>query len=421
METPRTVALEPRTEFRFETDDGASLSITLVAGAAEVFGAEMVINRSYSFTDAQQAVFTWRGCTLDVLGPCGHSYVASETPMESYLQLHTELEERRARAKAQGTDGPRVLVTGPKETGKSSLCRLLANYRVRHGGSATLVDLDVGQGGLTPPGCVAAVPLERPLDIEGSTEDLAPIAYWLGHLSAAEHAGQFRHATGALAQSTAERLGADAAARSGGLIINTSGWVDGPGYESLLQQIGQFRADVLVVIGDDRLHSQLSVYVTAPSEPPRVVRKLSKSGGVISRSVAARSAAFSSCVREYFYGVAGDLCPHSTIHAFDSLQVSMISVPLQAPMSALPIGAKLPQDQLAASRVGAAQWPALMHSILAVVFSESAKCDDLLRACVAGYVYVTHVDMDKQQVTLLAPSPLQMPTAWLLAGSVKWI
>jgi len=50
----RTVALEPRTEFRFETDDGASLSITLVAGAAEVFGAEMVINRSYSFTDAQQ-------------------------------------------------------------------------------------------------------------------------------------------------------------------------------------------------------------------------------------------------------------------------------------------------------------------------------------------------------------------------------
>lgn len=88
------------------------------------------------------------------------------------------------------------------------------------------------------------------------------------------------------------------------------------------QQIGQFRADVLVVIGDDRLHSQLSVYVTAPSEPPRVVRKLSKSGGVISRSVAARSAAFSSCVREYFYGVAGDLCPHSTIHAFDSLQAA---------------------------------------------------------------------------------------------------
>ena len=104
-----------------------------------------------------------------------------------------------------------------------------------------------------------------------------------------------------------------------------------------------------------------------------------------------------------------------------SAQVSTLSVPPQAPMTALPIGVKLPQDQLAASRVGAAQWPALTHSILAVVFSESAKCDDLLRACVAGFVYVTHVDMEKQQVTLLAPSPLPMPTAWLLAGSVKWI
>lgn len=88
------------------------------------------------------------------------------------------------------------------------------------------------------------------------------------------------------------------------------------------QQIVQFRADVLVVIGDDRLHSQLSMYVTAPSELPRVVRKLSKSGGVISRSAAARGAAFSSHMREYFYGVAGDLCPHSTIHDFDSLQAA---------------------------------------------------------------------------------------------------
>ena len=59
--------------------------------------------------------------------------------------------------------------------------------------------------------------------------------------------------------------------------------------------------------------------------------------------------------------------------------------------------------------------------MLAVVFSEGASCDELLRASVAGFVYVTQVDMEKQQVTLLAPSPLPMPTAWLLAGSVKWI
>lgn len=121
------------------------------------------------------------------------------------------------------------------------------------------------------------------------------------------------------------------------------------------QQIGQFRADVLVVIGDDRLHSQLSVYVTAPSEPPRVVRKLSKSGGVISRSAAARSAAFSSCVREYFYGVAGDLCPHSTIHDFDSLQAARGAALVGWPRRAVAAGC-LAAAGVRALRAGAVSW-----------------------------------------------------------------
>ena len=50
----RSVQLLPGNEFRFETDDGAGVTITLLSGAAEIFGAEMVVQRAYSFTDAQQ-------------------------------------------------------------------------------------------------------------------------------------------------------------------------------------------------------------------------------------------------------------------------------------------------------------------------------------------------------------------------------
>ncbi|MGB1604912.1 MAG: Clp1/GlmU family protein, partial [Promethearchaeia archaeon] len=43
------------------------------------------------------------------------------------------------------------------------------------------------------------------------------------------------------------------------VVINTVGWVDGAGYDLLLQQADAFDADVIVVIGDDRLHSRPSV------------------------------------------------------------------------------------------------------------------------------------------------------------------
>ena len=94
--------------------------------------------------------------------------------MTSYLELHLELERRRAAAKANGTAGPRVLVAGPTDTGKSSLCRLLANLLTRCGNSTTLVDLDIGQGEMSVPGCVSAVPIHRPLDIEVRTATEGP-------------------------------------------------------------------------------------------------------------------------------------------------------------------------------------------------------------------------------------------------------
>ena len=38
-----------------------------------------------------------------------------------------------------------MLVVGPTDVGKSTLCTILANYAVRLGRSPVLADLDVGQ------------------------------------------------------------------------------------------------------------------------------------------------------------------------------------------------------------------------------------------------------------------------------------
>ena len=41
------------------------------------------------------------------------------------------------------------------------------------------------------------------------------------------------------------------------MIINTMGWIDGLGYQLLLHSIKALKVDVIMVVGQDRLHNQL--------------------------------------------------------------------------------------------------------------------------------------------------------------------
>lgn len=64
--------------------------------------------------------------------------------MVSYLNLSHHLDERRQEAKAAGGQGPRVVVLGPMDSGKSTLVRMLANWAARKGWQPMVVDVDVG-------------------------------------------------------------------------------------------------------------------------------------------------------------------------------------------------------------------------------------------------------------------------------------
>jgi polyribonucleotide 5'-hydroxyl-kinase len=87
--------------------------------------------------------------------------------------------------------GPRVVVVGPTDVGKSTLCRMLLNWAVRAGHQPTYVDLDVGQGTITAPGCLAATPVETPIDVEeGYPVQVGPwdgrgVTWWRGRRRAA--------------------------------------------------------------------------------------------------------------------------------------------------------------------------------------------------------------------------------------------
>lgn len=202
---------------------------------------------------------------------------------------------------------------------------------------------------------------------------------------------------------------------------STSYSLSSTGRFDLLKQIAtELRADVLVVIGEDRLHSQLiSFAASAPGYQPSVY-KLPKSGGVVSRSAGTKGVVQSLRINEYLYGAQRDLFPHSLTLEFDKVNVFAIGVAAMAPSSALPIGMRMAENQLASKQLPPSLYPSLSHSLLAVLYAESEKCDDLLAANAAGFVWVSAIDTERQKLTLLAPSPLVTPTLTLLAGSIKW-
>jgi polyribonucleotide 5'-hydroxyl-kinase len=46
------------------------------------------------------------------------AYVAKETPMIFYLNIHTALEQMRTQAESNKCGGPKVMVVGPDDVGK---------------------------------------------------------------------------------------------------------------------------------------------------------------------------------------------------------------------------------------------------------------------------------------------------------------
>jgi hypothetical protein len=84
---PKEWNLDPETEYRFELDPGTSLAVKvrlhtfhfyigmtlteqLIRGHAEVFGAELAANKPYLFgSECKAAIFTWRGCTIEMSPP----------------------------------------------------------------------------------------------------------------------------------------------------------------------------------------------------------------------------------------------------------------------------------------------------------------------------------------------------------------
>lgn len=406
--------LERNSELRFEVDAKDNIQLEMIDGLGEVFGSELAKNKIYNFLPGSKvAVFTYHGCTIKLRGRTEVAYISKETPMTMYLNTHAAMEQMRQKADLDETRGPRILVVGPTDVGKSTLCRLLVNYAVRVGRSPLLADLDVGQGQIGIPGTLGALVVERMADIEEGFVQTAPLVFHFGHKSPADNITLFNLLVSRMAEVINIRSEQSHKVNSSGVIINTGGWVRGGGYDALKHAAGSFEVDVILVLDQERLYNQLK------GDLPDFVKivLLPKSGGVVERSQHARAEARDSKVHEYFYGAGNNMCPRTFDVKFSDVKLFKIGAP-SLPESCLPLGMKAQDSKTKV--IAVLPTMTLQHHVLSVSAADSVD-DNIVEANVLGFVIVTAVDMEKSVMTVLSPSTPPLPKPILLVMDIQFM
>jgi len=416
-----TYKLESDEELRIEVDcpKAEKISVELMGGVAEIFGTEMVNHTKYFFSSgAKIAVFTYHGATVEVQGNLEvEPYSSKETPMMIYLNTHAALEQLRQKAEQaqDGSRGPITLLVGPTDVGKSTVCRVLLNYAVRMGRRPIYVDLDVGQGGISVPGSLGALLVERHASIEEGFSQNSPLVYHYGHKTPGHNLVLYNQLVSRIADVTRDRLAANKKAEISGVIINTCGWVRGEGYNQIKHIAQAFEVDVIIVLDQERIYNDLV------RDMPKFVKVVwqPKSGGVVSRSLDQRTEARDQRVKQYFYGPSGNLFPHSFDVPFAEVKdkIYKIGAP-ELPDSCLPLGMKVSDNKTKLVNVNPTPRDLLNH-VLAVSFT--SLTDEVIITNVTGFIVVTAVNMEDKKLTVLSPQPRPLPDTLLLLSEVQFV
>lgn len=363
---------------RIHESNDKNLNTQLKDGQAELFGTELVKGKQYEFhTGAKVGIFTYHGCKLVVRGEMDMHYIAKETPMVQYLNAHAAVEQLRVLADEKNENGPIVMVVGPSDVGKSTVCKILLNYAVRQGRSPISVDLDYDHGSISIPGTIGAFLVERIADVEDGFFQQAPLVYHHGQL---HNDAYYKLLLSKLVEITLKRLQTNKKIRSSGMIINTCGSVDGAGYKHILHAASKFQVAAIFVLDSERLHNELLRDVPKSTQ----VVFLQKSGGVVDKSYSERSEARDTRIREYFYGKRTPLYPHSFDVKWSDILICKVGAPA-LPDSCMPLGMKADSNKTKLLPIQPSL--SILHHILALTFCENID-DEVITSNIAGFVCV---------------------------------
>lgn len=430
--------LAAKTEYRFEVPFSRTVRIKSVTGIAELFGTELAPNRQYSFSGVKAAIYTPHGCLLEIEGQPENDYVGEETEMVVAVNLHFALEDMRDRAQATDTIGPRVLLVGPDNTGKTTMMRILASYALRMGRQPTLVNLDTLEGMLSVPGSFTTATLNDILDIEeaggwGSTPITGPSAipvkmplvYHYGRKTGEENKSTYKALVTRLALAVTSRLEDDKDSKNAGFFVDTSGSISSGkrgSYDLIQHIVSEFSIDNIIVLGSERLYQDMRRLFSANTESEDAINvvKVAKSEGCVDRDETFMRQYRQAQIRDYFFGPPhSPLSPYTMWADFSQVTIFKIFDHSRYSHSSFNPGGEDDDYDPGASLIYQRVAPsnALQGSLLAITTADVNESQDAIRdSSIQGYIYIAEVDETKSKMRLLTPMSGRVPSKALVVG-----
>lgn len=424
----RVLALRPVCEWRFQVSHGSSVIVKVLSGTAEKDGVELAPRNAYNFSGVKSKILTWHGCELEIDGRCDSESIAdygnpTENVANSHLNLHGQLNDMRQAAARDGREGPRVLITGGVNTGKTTLARTLTSYATRQGYQPLVVNADPKEGLLSLPGTLSASVLATVMDPEavdgwGSTPTSGPssvpvklpLVFYYGLESPEEDPDFYRELVSKLAGSVSGRLNEDENVKNSGVIIDGTGLPEQTkdGFDLVAHIVDEFSINVIIAVGSSHLSGELAKRFaserTSLGEPISVV-PLDKSDGVVERDEMFMQHAREAAIKEYFFGDSRrTLSPLIQQVDFDNVVV------YHTPEHPTYNGETLAREEPSTP---------MQHWTLAIMHATPKESPDTVRAAgVMGFLYVSDVDEERRKIKLLSPVSGRLGDQPLVWG--KW-
>jgi len=261
-----------------------SMGNSTVPSAAEKEDAAVLLRHSWPVVLCVRAPPIASKCPALALGlvrralnaPVSHPRLRAHGAWHSISERFGDLCLAAAAAGGHPSGNPPVLlVTGPKGVGKSSFCRFFVNTLLKQFEEVCLLETDLGQPELGPPGVVSIHSIRQPLLQPPHAEQ------FLHKRVASFFAGGTTPALNPTLFVRCVRAAFDAYIcfyknRASGpppLIVNTHGWAAGFGLELVRTILGITRAQVVVHIRPAGNATQEGVAATSPGEPPAKRRR----------------------------------------------------------------------------------------------------------------------------------------------------